>query len=148
MENITKQNYKLISTGFFGSIIGIGLTIFAFQFDRDIENRIITLLICCLGFILGWIIGIVTTPYNEIDGKGITKFSKIVGSFLTGYVLSKADKIFERVFKEDYILSMQVGGRLLFFLCFFGLAWIVVFVYRLYADGEVEINEQTEMKKE
>ena len=109
---------------------------------------LITLLICCLGFILGWIIGIITTPYNAKDGESITKFSKIVGSFLTGYVLSKTDKIFERVFKEDYILSMQVGGRLLFFLCFFGLAWIVVFVYRLYADGEVTENNKNDFKEQ
>lgn len=140
----TRRSYKIISTGFFGSVIGIGLIIFAFQFDKDNENRTITLLVCTLGLILGWIVAIMTTPYNKKDGDSIDKFSKLVGTFLTGYILSKADKVIEKVFREDYILSIQIGGRLLFFLCFFGLSWIVVFVYRLYATGEMDKNNNTE----
>jgi hypothetical protein len=61
----------------------------------------------------------------------------MVGTFLTGYILSKCDKLFERIISPEFIFQPLEGGRLLLFLCFFGLAWIVVFVYRQYATGEI-----------
>lgn len=131
-EKKQEINYKLIGTCFFAAIVAIALIIIAFKFDEG--NHSITFLVCLLGFILGWIIAIFTTPYDVKDETQLNRFSKLVGTFLTGYILSKCDKLFETITRPEFVFSSLEGGRLLLFLCYFGLAWIVVFVYRQYAS--------------
>ena len=135
-DNDEGINYKLVATGFFAFSVAISLIIIAFKFDEG--NHSITFLVCLLGFILGWIIAIFTTPYDTKDETQLNRFSKLVGTFLTGYILSKCDKLFEKVTSPEFVFTTLQGGRLLLFLCFFGLAWIVVFVYRQYASGKID----------
>ena len=106
----------------------------SFQNKNYFLNRV---LFCVLGFILGWVIAIYSTPYNKKDETKLNRFANLVGTFLTGYILSKCDKLFERLTNPDFLLSSLQGGRILLFLSFFGLSWIVVFVYRRYATGEL-----------
>ena len=131
-DNNQGINYKLIATTFFAATVAIALIIIAFRFNEG--NHSITYLVCLLGFILGWIIAIFTTPYDVKDETQLNRFSKLVGTFLTGYILSKCDKLFETITRPEFVFTSLQGGRLLLFLCYFGLAWIVVFVYRQYAS--------------
>lgn len=102
--------------------------------ESDPRTYLITYLICTAGVILGWLIGILTTPYDAADQKKLENFSKMVGTFLSGYVLSKFDRVLERVINPEHEMSELFALRTLLFFCFFGLSWIVVFVFRQYAD--------------
>lgn len=93
------------------------------------EDLVITLLISTFGMVLGWIIGIYSSPTSEEEEAKINRFSTLIGSFLTGYILSKIDGILDEGLKYDNLTGTN-GIRLLFFLCSFGLAWVIVFVYR------------------
>lgn len=131
------DNYKLLATGSFATIFGVGLLILVF-FESNSNEYATTLLICLSGCLLGWVIGIITSPYGKPDADNISKFTKLIGTFLSGYILAKMDKIFENFLSVKNVessFSGLSGIRILFFLCYFLLTWVVVFVYRQYATG-------------
>ncbi len=118
-----------ISVSFFMIIFG---TLFYFSILTEKNEQFpATFLICISGYILGWIIGILT---NIIDGDNqkINKFTVIVGSFLSGYIVSKYDKLFDAEINPSKILVNPYASRIILFSCFFGLTWFVFFIYRNY----------------
>ena len=131
MEWIKNCNWKII----FVTIISAITYIFLWNNTIKIgskEDMPITYLTSIGACILGWIIAIITTPYGKDDTGNIGKFTKIVGSFLSGYLLSKFDKVLEKAITPEIILSNLCGARLLLFACYFGITWIFVFSYRQY----------------
>jgi VIT1/CCC1 family predicted Fe2+/Mn2+ transporter len=130
-------NYKTAATGITGFVLGVALAIFAYLAGPEQTVYPITYIICISGSLLGWLIAIISTPYDKTDENKIGKFTKLVGTFLTGYILSKFDKVIEKVIDPGQILSSLIGIRLLLFICSFVLTFIVVFVYRQYATGKV-----------
>jgi hypothetical protein len=131
------QNYKLTATGIFSAVFGLSLlTLILCEND---PNRSTTFLISITGCLFGWVTAFVTSPYDKNDGDKINRFTKLIGTFLSGYILAKLDKVVENYFSVtniETVLSNIAGLRILFFICFFLLTWVVVFVYRLYATGD------------
>ena len=126
-------NYKLVSTSLAAFIFGTALLVFAYFIGPEPEVYPVTYIICISGGILGWLIGMLTSPYNMDDANKLGNFSKMVGTFLSGYILSKFDRVIESIVNPETILSPLIGLRVLLFVCFFCLIWIVVFVFRQYA---------------
>ena len=134
MENATKTkiNYNLASTVISGFIIGAALIILAYLIGKDPKEYPITYLICICGYILGWITAIISTPMNSSDATKISRFTGVIGTFFSGYILSKADRLLDDMFNPDHIFTTLTGGRILLFTCCFGLTFIIVFYYRQY----------------
>jgi hypothetical protein len=130
-------NYKLVGTGLSGLVFGVALIIFAYLIGPQSDVYPITYIICISGSLLGWLIAIISTPYDKTDEDKIGKFTKLVGTFLTGYLLSKFDKVLEKIIDPTQILSSLIGLRILLFICCFVVTFIIVFVYRQYATGEI-----------
>ncbi len=130
------MNSKTGVSAFSASIIFIFLIISASHFGSSKPTPYITISICMLGVILGWIVAIITTPYDKKDEDSSLRFTKLVGTFLTGYILSKSDEIFKKILSPEFIFSKEGGWRLILFLSFSGLSWVVVYVFRLYSSPE------------
>jgi hypothetical protein len=128
---VKSRNWKIWSTVIFAAI-GYGCLIFNAIKIGSSEHIPITYMTCISAWILGWIVAIITTPYDKSDEDKIGKFTKMVGSFLSGYLLSKFDKVIEKAITPAIVLSDIYGIRILLFACFFGLTWIFVFVFRQY----------------
>ena len=124
-------NWKICATAVFASVFYGFISFTAYKLNIK-EEIPITIISCISGAVLGWIIGIITTPYDNDDKDKIGNFTKTIGAFLSGYVLSKFDKVLEEAFKPKILLTDLVGSRLLLALTCFGLTWIVVFVFRTY----------------
>lgn len=135
MSQKNTLNYKLIATVFTAFIFGIALLVFAYKIGCGSDVYPVTYLICLAGCILGWLIGMLTTPYDLEDEIKLGKFSKLIGTFLSGYILSKFDRVIEEIINPTSMLTPIIGLRVLLFVCFFCLMWIVVFVFRQYADA-------------
>ena len=133
-------NYKITATGFIGLALGIALLVFAYLAGPQQHVYPITYIICICGSLLGWLIAIISTPYDKTDEDKIGKFTKFIGTFLSGYILSKFDKVIEKVIDPAQILSSLIGIRIILFVCCFTLTFIIVFVYRQYATGEMPGN--------
>lgn len=128
-------NYKLIASAGFAILFGILLSVFAYKIAPEQNMYPITYIICVSGCILGWLIGMLTSPYNLEDENKLSKFSKLIGTFLSGYILSKFDRVIENIVNPTSILTPIIGLRVLLFVCFFCLAWLIVFIFRQYATA-------------
>jgi hypothetical protein len=114
------------------SIFIIAFILLAATYFDNPKDFAFTLIICLLGSILGWLVAMLVTPYGQTDATNLKSFSKIIGSFLTGYVLSKLDKVFETFVNEKQYADKLTIIRLMLFISFFFLFWILVFSYRTY----------------
>lgn len=126
------SNYNLLATAISGVVVGTALIVLAYLVGQEKTVYPTTYIICISGYILGWIVAIVSTPMNKTDENKIGRFTKMAGTFLTGYLLSKFDKILETILDPSQIFSSISGVRVLLFICCFGLTFIMVFYYREY----------------
>jgi len=126
-----KKNYKFIATLIFAFSFAIFLSFFAYKIDTHETVYPITYVICLTGCVLGWLVGIITTPYDNVDENKTSKFSKLIGTFISGYFLSKFDKVISSQLKGEAISPLS-ATRALLFISFFALAWIMTYVFRLY----------------
>lgn len=131
-RTLKPEGYNLFATAISGVIVGIALIFLAYLIGPESSVYPVTYIICICGYIMGWIVALVSTPMNANDESRIGRFTKLVGTFLTGYLLSKFDKVFERLFDPALIFTPLIGARILLFVCCFGLTFIMVFYYRRY----------------
>lgn len=129
---VRKSNYSLTATIVSGIVVGLSLIYLAYRVGPEPNEYPITYIICICGYIIGWIVAIISTPMNEIDRDKIGRFTGLIGTFISGYLLSKLDKILERIFDPAVIFSELTGARVLLFICCFGITFILVFYYRQY----------------
>jgi hypothetical protein len=126
------SGYNLFATALSGVVAGIALIVLAYLIGPDRNVYPVTYVICISGYILGWMVALISTPMNRNDESGISRFTKMAGTFLSGYLLSKLDKIFEWLFNPSQVFTPLIGVRILLFICCFGLTFIMVFYYRRY----------------
>ena len=59
------------------------------------------------GVAAGWAVGIVISPYNKNETKRFGRISGVVYGFLTGYLVSKVDKLIGAVFDPESSLFSE-----------------------------------------
>jgi uncharacterized membrane protein YqaE (UPF0057 family) len=55
----------------------------------------LNLLICLLGFIIGWILGTLASPYSKTESTQFLSLSQAISAFISGYLISKLDRFLE-----------------------------------------------------
>jgi len=125
-------NYKVWSTLLFAIIFATALLYFSYQRHHKWDELWTTYILCVCGCIFGWLIGIITTPYDDRDANKLSKFSTMAGTFISGYLLSKIDGLIGKVLDPKTFFDSFTGLRVMLFISFFLLTWIVVFVFRVY----------------
>src|SRR6267378_4193811 len=63
----------------------------------------LTFVIGLLGTSLGWLAGLLASPYNDEELKRFAKYAGVVSTFLSGYVAGKLDPVIKRVLEHDPI---------------------------------------------
>jgi hypothetical protein len=89
-----------------------------------------------LGAGVGWVIGVLVSPYQE-EERQFGAYAKVGSGFLTGFAVSKVDRIFDLMVgdpgKPGSLLDPIVQARLLIaFTCFF-LSMMITLMGRRYA---------------
>ena len=84
------------------------------------------------GAVIGWIVGILSSPYGPSEEKRFSSLVKAVSVFISGYALAKIDPIITALARPELVLSAVIGFRALAFIVFFFLALIITYVYRQY----------------
>jgi hypothetical protein len=62
-----------------------------------------------LGASLGWVIGILASPYDVTEESAFGKFGTLIYGFLTGYVVSKFDPLLQKAINV-YGAARRRGG--------------------------------------
>jgi uncharacterized membrane protein YeaQ/YmgE (transglycosylase-associated protein family) len=135
-ESVTQQTrhypkYSLVPAIVSAIIVVPALVYLAWRVSPGDKDYPVTYIICLCGYVLGWILAIISTPMDKSDEDKISRFTKVVGTFLTGYLLGKIDKLIETITNPSFLTTLG-GIRLLLFLCCCGFTFIMVFYYREY----------------
>jgi len=87
-----------------------------------------------LGLCVGFATGILIAPYEGEEGT-FREYAKVASGFLTGFLVSKVDQVFNRVMDEKrgpLILNEFFVRRLMVGVCGFFIAMIGAFLARRY----------------
>jgi hypothetical protein len=106
-----------------------GLLWFAMHYS-DASRSPILILAGLLGASLGWVVGLLVSPYNEGEQSAFGEYGKLIYGFLSGYLLSKFDPVIARALTEGVDSSWVVIGC--FGLTSFLVAVPVTYITRRY----------------
>ena len=112
-------NYKLIGSAAAGLALGGVVTYLSYAMGDDFKASSLNLLIVVLGLALGWLLGILLSPYSEREEKKFSEYAKV-------------DKVIEALFQPDFILDSVHGFRVMSFIAALIISLVFTFVFRRY----------------
>ena len=89
-------------------------------------------LLCLLGALIGWGVGILATPLNQAESARFVTLGQAVSAFLTGYVVSKLDRFLEGALFSKEGIQLAAWQRLGLFTASLLTSLIISFVWRSY----------------
>lgn len=101
------------------------------------------ILICILGGIIGWILGLYLTPDSESEKKRFGDAVKIVAALATGFGLGKADELI--LWMKPYFANGPqdlMSLRTLLFSCCLLIGGLFTYISRLHIRDELEKQKQ------
>ena len=122
----------------------VGATVFTFlfsclliwsclQFKTSKQDTATNFLLCILGAVLGWALGMFFSPFDKADAERFSFVGQFVAAFVSGYVLSKIDPVLTKKVTAMIEKPQDVPWpRIALFVISFLLSAVVVFVWRVY----------------
>jgi hypothetical protein len=100
-----------------------------------IKNNVIVLnlAILSLGVSVGWLLGILISPYDRKEATKFYLLTKAVGVFASGYIVGKIDALVGKLFNPDFVLDSIHGFRMIVFFTAAIVVMLFTFIYREYA---------------
>ncbi|MCD2517142.1 hypothetical protein LQ564_12580 [Massilia sp. G4R7] len=96
-------------------------------------GTVINMLTMVIGGLIGWIAAILATPYSQNEASRLSTLAKAISAFLSGYVLSKFDRVLERTLSGAGGGLTQEAWQLLgFFFGAFLIGFLAIFTTRAY----------------
>ena len=130
------MNWKVIGSTSAAVLLGGTMVVLSFCIGENMTVVVLNLAVLTLGFSVGWVIGILISPYDTEESKRFSVLTKAVGVFASGYLVGKIDKLVERLFNPDFVLDSIHGFRIIAFLTAAIVAMLVTFIYRWYTTVE------------
>lgn len=106
--------------------------VLAYRLGRADNTHLHNILIATVGLLCGWLVGMMSAPYTSGEQARFLGLVQAVSVFLSGYVLSKFDRIFEAALQPDKVFQPVVATRLGLFFANFLVGFILLFTNRSY----------------
>jgi len=103
--------------------------------SRDFAVRV-TLMV--FGACLGWVLGVFASPYSKTEVQRFSAFAKAAGTFVSGYLLAKADSLFTEILKPTFLMNLmnvEVGLRVISVCSSMVIFFLFTFIFRNYAPN-------------
>lgn len=84
------------------------------------------------GVVVGWTVGTVCSPLSEEETTDFTKYAKVFGGFVSGFAVSKIDRLFEEAARAHFIATTAFLAPLVIFAITTLLAGMFVMIWRRY----------------
>jgi uncharacterized membrane protein len=128
---------KLLLAQVYAIIIYALLTWVNYLISTDIREFAYSSLVVLAGVATGSVLGFLASPYDRTEKSSFSEYGKAVGTFVSGFLLSKLDK-FLAVLSDPATLGEHpsYGARALAFVIAASTAFIGTYAFRMYAgDG-------------
>ncbi|BAY21508.1 hypothetical protein NIES2100_12620 [Calothrix sp. NIES-2100] len=154
MKTSKKDRSDLI-VALLATAIGLGLLmIMAFTWPTDLlVERYILFLNGLFGSGIGWLIGILISPYSNNEKSSFKTYITAAQGFITGFLVSKIDKVFELVIQDltnNAAAQQTILVRVSFFVTSGTFVAIFTYITRNYWDGfeKSETSKTTQLQEE
>jgi D-alanyl-lipoteichoic acid acyltransferase DltB (MBOAT superfamily) len=127
------MNWKLIMSTIAAFVLGVTIVILTFYIGDTTTIKVLSLSIIVLGISIGWVIGIIISPYDTSESKQFSIFAKTLATFISGYLIGKIDKFIEEIFKPSFLFDSVNGFRMIAFVSVLLISMLITFIYRTYA---------------
>ena len=88
------------------------------------------------GGLFGWTVGILLTPVSPNERKRFSEYGKAITTFLSGYVVARADKFFNSATADVATVTTLLANRLFLFVSASLLGALATFVWRSYLSSQ------------
>lgn len=133
-----KNAATVMFTNIFAALFAAGLLRLCHGLATDRSSRYGNYLLFCLGALVGWALSMFFVPYGSEDRSVFENIGKIVSVFVSGYALSKLDRLLEASLFDDKKPRMEAWVRTGLFAATALLALLTVVTNRLYFHPEDE----------
>lgn len=126
---VTSKKIKLTASFTFAALIAVILA-----WVLIVQKDLLAWLATSLGLAAGWGTGILLAPYQS-EQQRFKDYAKIIAGFLSGYLVSKLDRLFEMWFNTEYgplALRPSFAFRMMAGITGFLLAAVSTYVARKY----------------
>ena len=89
------MNWKIYGSSGSALVLLSTLCTLSFYVGETALSRVINLAVLVFGLSLGWIVGIVASPYSRREQEHFTALSQAVAVFASGYLVGKLDRLVE-----------------------------------------------------
>jgi hypothetical protein len=131
MPPVTSKLIKLSGSAVFAVLIaGIIVAVVV-----HLQDSLAWLLVAC-GLAIGWAAGILLSPYQS-ETQRFKEYLRLSAAFLTGYAVSKADRVFELLIDPAHgllLLQPIIAARTIVAINSFFLAMVLTYVSRKYVS--------------
>lgn len=122
----------VVSANIIAFLLGGVIVWLAYWFGQSDQTYPLNFLLCVIGVLLGWILGILASPLSGPESAKFVTLGQAISAFATGYLVSKVDRFFEVVMYAGDGLRGSAWIRFGLFIASLLLFMIIVFVNRSY----------------
>jgi hypothetical protein len=97
------------------------------------------------GMTVGNILGFFASPYNQGEKAAFSEYGKAIAAFVTGFLLSKFDKLLEVVANpENLKQNPDYGARALIFVIALATATVSTYVFRMHWESAQDFRDRVQ----
>jgi hypothetical protein len=138
---------RIIGTSTLAITITVLIGVLCRWVDVNPPSWVINLAIAVFGICMGWLIGVVVSPYDEKETKEFSGYAKVISPFLSGYVLSKVDKFLNFDLTNQTSVDIVLIIRVLILISSFLVMMLITFYFRRYAFNAADEAKATAAKQ-
>jgi hypothetical protein len=127
-----KSNRKVVCSYITAGAIFLVIFLAALFYPTEAKARWMHLMLIATGVSIGWILGIVLSPYTQGEKTKFDSYVKAVAAFLSGYVVAHLNGLIEHMMKPEFFGDSTRLFQVLLFLAAFSSSLVVVYVSRHY----------------
>jgi hypothetical protein len=113
----------------------VAVMVLAWIFSTEQTERILTLSLLIACGLIGWSLGTALTPDTRDEARRFSRMGRAISLFLSGYLVSKLDRVIESVFQPATLLHPTdhlVAFRVVSCFSMVMAATLLVYFLRLY----------------
>jgi hypothetical protein len=101
------------------------------------------------GTVVGNMLGFFASPYNKDEKAKFSEYGKAIAAFVTGFLLSKLDKLLGIVADPEALGNHPVyGARALIFIITMATATISTYVFRMHWESDQDFRDRVQENAE
>lgn len=114
------------------------------MFWTNIRDLWMSIVLMVFGGCLGWLTGVLASPYTDREAHQFSSMARAVGTFASGYLVAKVDRLSSNLLNPDFLLNAEVGLRVMTMISSMSIFFLMTFIFRNYAPNTRLANNRTD----